>query len=113
MQPLTSIATFVSPFATVGQYDASTPTLVHLCSVGQLTFQTRVEQFVDEFSFPANPSASHVTIAAGIPGRDAASKSEEQGGHSRRKPGLVGAVDALLVRVLNRLEQRPRDRRQD
>lgn len=79
----------------------------------QAVFVHLLEQFVDEFSFPANPSASHVTIAAGIPGCDAASKSEEQGGHSRRKPGLVGAVDALLVRVLNRLEQRAMDRRQD
>ena len=68
---------------------------------------------MDEFSFPANPSATHVTIAAGIPRCGAASKSADLGEHGQRKPGLVGAVEALLVRVLNRLEQRPRDRQQE
>ncbi len=50
---------------------------------------------MDEFSFPANPSASHVTIAAGIPRRDTANKSEDLCEHSDRKPGLRRALEAI------------------
>lgn len=98
---------------------------------------------MDEFSFPANPSASHVTIAAGIPRRDTASKPEEQGGqvhdypprwftarsdrdfdvqalarmvaYGERECRLCRALEAIgsFFRRAKRLGRRARDRKQD
>lgn len=70
---------------------------------------------MDEFRFPANPSASdkRVSIICHVRDPDAAIKSQDLGGHSQRKPGFAGALDAFLLRILKPLERSRMDRQRD